>query len=264
MHQPTNGLTVAHVVVDIEGPTATITIDRQEKRNAITLPMLASIIEAADRIADSDTRAVILRGAGDVFSAGIDVQTLGSGPLLGADPDRRYDAARLGRTAVEAIAGLSQITIAALNGVVVGGGLVLAAACDFRIAAPDTRFAIPEIDLGIPLAWGGIERLVHEIGPSRTKELVMTGRWFTAEEAAAWGLVTTVAVDEQVHDTALALAQTIGAKARFPVTTTKRHVAEVVAGDSTRDDAMGLIAALEDRESSERRKAYLGRFIGHE
>ena len=85
----------------------------------------------------------------------------------------------------EAMENLSAVSVASIRGHCVGGGVVLAATCDLRIAASDARFSIPEIDLGIPLAWGGIPRLVREVGPALTKELVMTCRPFGADEARA-------------------------------------------------------------------------------
>ena len=88
----------------------------------------------------------------------------------------------------DAIEQMRATTIVRLHGHIVGGGVVLASACDMRVAAEDARFSIPEIELGIPLAWGGIPRLVREIGPAMTKELVMTCRPFTSQEAKALGL----------------------------------------------------------------------------
>lgn len=249
-----------YVVVDIAGDVATITLDRPGKLNALTVAMLGDIQGAAAAVAASEARVVILRGAGRSFTAGMDLATFTRGPLMDADPDRRYDAAHLGRTAANALATMPQVSIAALHGHVVGGGIVLAAACDLRIADEPTAFSIPEIDVGIPLAWGGLERLVAEIGPARTKEIVMTGRWFSAAEAHAWGLVNTVVPEGASLDAAMDLASVIATKARFPITTTKRHVAEIVAGDTTRDDALGLVAAIEDPEAAALRAAYLARF----
>src|SRR4029078_9907453 len=101
---------------------------------------------------------------------------------------------------------LRAVTVARIQGWCVGGGVVLAAVCDLRIAAEDARFSIPEVELGVPLAWGGIPRLVREIGPAMTKELVMTCRPFTAQEAKAMGFVNRVVplaeLDQQVEQLA--------------------------------------------------------------
>ena len=248
------------ISVDIGDDIATITLDRPKRRNALTLTMLSDLMAATSTVAASEARVVILSGAGKGFTAGMDLATFSRGPLMDADPDRRYDAAHLGRATIDALASIPQVSIAALHGHVVGGGVVLAAACDLRIADEATTFSIPEIDVGIPLAWGGLERLVAEIGPSRTKEIVMTGRQFSASEAHTWGLVNTVVPDGDSLEAAMDLASVIATKARFPITTTKRHIAEIVAGDTTRDDALGLVAAIEDPESAAARADYLARF----
>ena len=249
-----------NISVDIGDAIATITLDRPARRNALTISMLRDLEAATGTVAASEARVVILRGTGKSFTAGMDLSPFPRGPLIDADPDRRYDAAHLGRAAVEALASIPQVSIGALHGHVVGGGVVLAAACDLRIADEATAFSIPEIDVGIPLAWGGLERLVAEMGPARTKEVVITGRWFSATEAHAWGLVNTVVPVGHSLPAAMDLASIISAKPRFPITTTKRHIAEIVAGDTTRDDALGLVAAIEDPESAAARADYLARF----
>ena len=130
----------------------------------------------------------IVRGEGRSFSAGFDLDDF-VGQAMEMSPRQTAD---LGRVAAEALTDVRPLTIAAIHGHCVGGGVVLAAACDLRLAADDARFSIPEVDLGIPLAWGGIPRLVRELGPAITKELVLTCRPFTAEEAAALRFVNRV------------------------------------------------------------------------
>jgi len=250
------------VIVEVDGVVAVITINRPEKLNALTLQMLADLEAAASDLQSSDARAVVLTGNGRAFTAGMDLDTFRSGQLFQADPDLRYDAARLGANAAAAIEDLPQITIAALHGPVVGGGVVLAAACDLRVADRSTEFSIPEVDVGIPLAWGGIERLVRELGPSTTKDLVITCRPFGAEEAHRVGFVNRLVEDGRAVDAAMELAAAVAAKPRFPVRTTKRHVGEVASGDASRDDALGLLAAIEDPESSMARRDYLARKTG--
>jgi enoyl-CoA hydratase/carnithine racemase len=143
----------------------------------------------------------------------------------------------------------------------VGGGLVLAAACDLRIAAEDARFSIPEVDLGIPLAWGGIPRLVREIGPALTKELVLTCRPFDAAEAKAAGFLNRVVRADALDAEVEALARTLAEKAAIPLFATKRHVnavaSQMVGTARSWSDADGLVTALGDPECGEARKRYL-------
>ena len=124
-----------------------------------------------------------MRGNGRAFTAGADLAAFTDGGGV----DRAGTDA--GRVMAEAITAMQAVTVAAIHGHCVGGGVVLAATCDLRVAAEDVRFVIPEVDLGIPLAWGGIPRLVREVGPAATRDLVMTCRPFGAAEAQALGFV---------------------------------------------------------------------------
>ena len=140
---------------------------------------------------------------------------------------------------------------------------MLAAACDLRIAATTSYFSIPEVDLGIPLAWGGIPRLVREIGPALTKELVMTCRPFTSDEALAAGFLNRVVpaadLDQSVED----LVAQLLTKSSLTLRATKRHVdavtRQMVGLDRSWADADSLVSALRDPESRASAKAYLDR-----
>jgi enoyl-CoA hydratase/carnithine racemase len=253
-------MTFEHLNVRIDSPIATITLNRPTKLNAITLTMLRELIDAASQIATSDARAVVVSGTGTSFSAGMDISTFADGPFTQSDPEIRYDAAKLGGQAAAAIEAMPQIVIAALAGHVVGGGIVFAAACDLRVAEANTVFSIPEIDIGIPLAWGGIERLGREIGPAKTKELVLTCRPFSVEEAHHVGFINSIVDQGEALSAATELAERIAAKSRFAVTTTKRHVAEILKGDLSRDDALGLVEALDDPAWLRHRDTYMGQF----
>lgn len=240
-----------------DGDVGYLALDRPDRLNAMSFELMHDLVNAAAEIAASDLRCLVISGNGSVFSSGFDVEAFRSGVLYESNTIARYEAAQLGGRMADAIENLPQVTLAALHGHVVGGAVVLAAACDLRIADSDTVFSIPEIDLGIPLAWGGIRRLVSEIGPALTKELVLTGRPFTAQEAQTAGFLNSVTDPGGAMEIARELAEHIATKPKYPVVTTKRHVAEVVAGDTSRDDAMGLIAGLDDPESSNARAAYL-------
>ncbi len=139
----------------------------------------------------------------------------------------------------DAVERMSALTIAAIKGPCVGGGVVLASACDLRIAADDTVFSIPEVDLGIPLAWGGIPRLVREIGPAMARELVLTCRPFDAEEARSIGFVNRVVPRALLESTVDELAGQLAAKAPNVVRTTKRQVNEALDAMSSTAGCVG-------------------------
>ncbi len=245
-----------HVTTDRS--IATLTLARSDRLNAMNATMLEELAAAADELdGRSDVRCVVVRGEGRAFCAGADLSLFTS---LSDNADARRQA-DLGRVMADAVEGIRAVTIAAIHGWCIGGGLVLAAACDLRVAATDTRFSIPEVDLGIPLAWGGIPRLVREIGPALTKELVLTCREFDAEEARAAGFLNRVVAREDVEETALRLARQIADKPRAAVEPTTRHVdavtAQMVGLAHSWADADGLLAALHDDEAAAARATYL-------
>ena len=166
----------------------------------------------------------------------------------------------------EAIENMNAIAIACIHGWCIGGGLVIAAACDLRVASSDARFSIPEVDLGIPLAWGGIPRLVRELGPALTKELVITCREFSAEEAGRSSFLNHVVPTSELENTAYKLANTVASKPRIPTFATKRHVnavtAQSVGNMRSWADADSLLAALLDPECKESRNSYLKAHFG--
>ena len=137
----------------------------------------------------------------------------------------------------------------------------VASACDLRVAAEDVRFAIPEIDLGIPLAWGGIPRLVREIGPALTKELVMTCRPFSAEEARLAGFVNRVVKPSDLDEAVEKLAAELAAKPKLALLSTKRHTnavtSEMLGISRSWSDADGLLAGLRDPEGRASAARYL-------
>ena len=161
----------------------------------------------------------------------------------------------------EALTGTRPMTIARIQGHCIGGGLVIASACDLRVAAEDASFSIPEVDLGIPLAWGGIPRLVREIGPAATKELVLTCRRFGAGEAKELGFLNRVVSPERLGSEVDGLAGKLAGQPAYSLELTKRHVNEVAeeSGSTANsiEDARFLIGALEDPESLAKMSSYL-------
>jgi enoyl-CoA hydratase/carnithine racemase len=243
--------------VNAEGAIGSLWLNRPECLNALSTTVLQELAEAA-RWFDQrqEVRVVVVGGRGRAFSAGADLDGF---PAL-EDAGVR-EAADAGRIMADALEGMRAVSIARLHGWCVGGGLVLAAACDLRIAASSARFSIPEIDLGIPLAWGGIPRLVREIGPALTRELVITCREFDAAEAKTCGFLNRVVAEDELDAEVETLASQVAAKPQLPVAATKAHVAAVtsqmVGTQRSWSDADGLITGLLDPECAASREAYI-------
>ena len=176
---------------------ALVQLDRP-KANALSAAVLAQLHDVATELADEPPGAVVLWGGRRIFAAGADIAEL---ETIGAEAVGRNFAA-----ALDALAAVPRATIAAVNGFALGGGLELALACDFRVAAEDARFGVPEILLGVIPGGGGTQRLPRLIGSSRAKEMIMTGRQVRAEEAHAIGLVNRVVAPDYVLEAALVWA----------------------------------------------------------
>ena len=244
------------LTAEVEGAIGRLTLNRPQKLNPLSREALAEIAEAARWFdTNSDVKVVVVGGAGRAFSAGADLGTFQGQP----EGDLRA-AADQGRLMAEAVESMRAVTIAAIQGWCVGGGLVLAAACDLRLAADSAKFSIPEVDLGIPLAWGGIPRLVREIGPARTKELVMTCRPFEAAEAQAIGFLNRV-VPESSLPRLLPNWLTPGRQSLTCTAVDQKarqcgHRADAGHRRSWAD-ADGLVVGLGDAEGVAAREAYL-------
>ena len=247
-----------NLLVEVEGRVGRVTMNRPEKLNALSRQLMSEIVQLGAWLKlREDIRVIIFSGAGRSFCAGFDLNDFSSA----SDGESPRQAADLGRLATNALTDVPQITIAAVHGHCVGGGVVLVAACDLRVATTDTTFIIPEVDLGIPLAWGGIPRLVREIGPALTKELVLTCRPFGASEAKAIGFINQVVATSDLDTTVTDLATNLASKTLYSLHSTKQQVnavMEEIAGTGrSAGDADMLVYAMRDTESREAAARYL-------
>jgi enoyl-CoA hydratase/carnithine racemase len=199
---------------------ATITLNRPDKLNGINLKMHEELQQVC-RVLQDDyaTRVVILTGAGRAFSAGADLRDRRAAPPA-SDLDRRLRVG-VGERTSGLLERLDQVTIAAINGLTIGGAVVFAICCDLRLAAESAWFSIPEVDVGLPLTWNALPRLMRELGPARTKELVMTCDRFSSRDAERWGFVNHVYPDPELMPAALALAEKLLAKDEMILAMTK-------------------------------------------
>lgn len=174
---------------------ALITLDRPEVLNALNLELLRDLGAALDQVAAGDARALLVTGAGDrAFCAGADVKE-----LLGRSLKAQRDGAAFGQATFAKLDALPMPSIALINGYAFGGGLELALACTFRVAARTARLGLPEIKLGLIPGYGGTQRLPRLIGEARALEMILTGRDIGAEEAARIGLVNRIAAGDLIE-----------------------------------------------------------------
>src|ERR1700752_2941475 len=167
---------------------ALITLDRPEALNALSFDQLQDLNRLLDSIAGSNARALLVTGAGDrAFSAGADIKE-----LMGRALVEQRAGAILGQSVLAKLDHLTMPSIALINGYAFGGGLELALACTFRLAAPSAKLGFPEIKLGLIPGYGGTQRLPRLIGEARATELILTRRTVAADEAERIGLINRI------------------------------------------------------------------------
>ena len=189
------------VVIEEHEGVAVIRVNRPAQRNSLSVSTLSNLEAAfAELSARPDIAAVIFTGAGDVFASGADIRELRT-----LTPDSARAFAERGQRLFQSIADAQQLTISAVNGYCMGGGLDLALACRVRVATPSAVFAHPGARLGIITGWGGTQRLPRLVGAARAVEMFLTARRLTAGEAFDCGLVSYV--DEDSLGRALEVAR---------------------------------------------------------
>ncbi len=199
-------MTHQHLSLSFEGRLALVRLQRPAARNAMSMALMRELLACAQALAERmDIDAVLLTGDDTCFSAGVDLKE----GRDWADDARplvpRRELASLGYRLCKAWEELPQITLVAIEGYAVGGGLALALACDWRVLADDAFVSLPEIALGMPLTWGAIPRLVSLLGPAKAKRLTILCERIGAAQALAMGLVDYTAPRGQ----ALAQARTV-------------------------------------------------------
>lgn len=250
-----------HVRVEISDALGRLQLARPRKLNALAPQTLRELVAAAEWFdAQPSVRAVVVGGEGAAFCAGFDLGGIAE-QTSHEDAGAARERADLGRRMADAVACMRALTVAAVQGHCVGGGVVLAAACDIRIAGAGARFSIPEVDLGIPLAWGGIPRLVRELGPAITKELVLTCRPVDADEAHELRFLNAVVADDELESAARTLASKLASQPSSILQATKRLVNAVAeeAGSTAQSfrDADVMVAALADPDARAQMARYL-------
>lgn len=206
-----------------DGALALITLNRPEKRNAISYELLDDLLDALAEVEKSPAQILILTGAGKAFCAGMDLDTLRS--IAGLTPEEnQQDAmrqARLMRTLFRDLYDFPKVTIAAINGPALAGGCGLATLCDFSIASSEARFGYTEVRIGFLPALVSVF-LLRNIGEKQARDLLLTGRIIHAEEAFRIGLVNEVVAPDKLMERAHELAASLIKNCPISLTSTKR------------------------------------------
>lgn len=212
------------VLVERSEGVVTLRLNRPEKMNALDMPLIRELTVALRALqADAEARAVVLTGSGQAFSAGGDFEAIQA--LWEASPSDSRRALLDGLDVLRALWRLERPTVALVNGAAIGGGLSLALACDFVLAADEATLSFPFVRLGIVPDVGALYVVPRLIGVRRALELFLSGRVFTAQEAAAMGLITRAVPRATLADEGLALARELarGATRALGATKTLLH-----------------------------------------
>jgi len=211
-----------------DGAVATVTLDRPDRRNALSDSLLAALGAALTELRDDATvRVVVVTGAPPVFSAGADAglrSSMSAEERRQVFANRKSQFRRLFERVTTLLEGLEQPTIAMVNGHAIGGGWGLALAADFRISTADAQFWIPEVDLGVPLGVASTARFVRLVGPARAKEIILECRRYSAADAHALGLVTRVVPGDTLGEAVREFAAKLLAKPFRPLAEMKARI----------------------------------------
>ncbi len=219
------------------GPIGSLIFNNPEKRNAVSLDMTqaaADVIE--DFAADNAIRVIVLSGAGGkAFVSGGDISKFESARAT-AEAVEKYN--KTSSRFRQLLRGVGKPTIAMIRGWCLGGGMGIALNCDLRVCAEDAQFGIPAAKLGIGYAADGLGQLVPLVGPSVAKDILYTGKRYTAQEALRMGIVNYVVPVQELEAWVTSYAQTIAGNAPLSIIAAKRVVDELVKDAERRDDAL--------------------------
>ena len=207
-----------------DGPIATVSIDRPNSMNALSIEVLKEFCTLQEYFReDLETRVVIFTGEGENFSAGADLKEK-------AQLSTKLESWRnnFGKPAIKSILEIDQITIAAVNGYCLGGAACIASACDFRIASDKSLLGYPEINLGINLNWLGLPLAVRLIGPAKAKKMVIGGENENAETLLSWGFYDEICDADSLMDQAISMANLYASKSPIAAQMIKRSVNNLV------------------------------------
>jgi methylglutaconyl-CoA hydratase len=244
-----------------EGAVATITLNRPDKRNAISFELIDDLLQALDEVSKSDAIVLILTGAGKAFCSGMDLENLKS--LLGRTPEQNLEDSQTMVRLFRALYEFPKVTIAAVNGPAIAGGTGLALLCDFTLAVPEAKFGYTEVRIGfVPAIVSTF--LLRQVGEKQARDLLLTGRIFGSDEALRMGLINEIVPPESLLARAQELAAILMANSSASLRATKQlltdharseldaqidaAVRENAAIRSTADFREGITAFLEKRK----------------
>jgi enoyl-CoA hydratase/carnithine racemase len=209
-----------------DGRIAVVRFDRGDGINALSPEAMRQLTSVARGFEDdADTSVVVLTGGAKAFSAGFDLRDAEGQARKDMDLGSLRRALKVGPRLTRAWQEIEQVTICAIEGFAIGGGVALAVALDFRVMASNAHLRVPEIALGMNMSWQSVPRMLHLIGPARTKQaVIIADERISADTALQWGLVEEVAAPGKAFDAAMALAEKVARQPPISAMMTKLTV----------------------------------------
>jgi methylglutaconyl-CoA hydratase len=209
--------------LDYHGRIATVTLNRPERRNAISFELIDELLRSLDDVKNSDAIILILTGTGKAFCSGLDLDNLKA--LLGKTPEQNLEDSRTMVRLFRTLYEFPNVTIAAVNGPAIAGGTGLALLCDFTLASPEAKFGYTEVRIGfVPAIVSTF--LLRQVGEKIARDLLLTGRLFGAEEAVRLGLINEVVAVDRLMPRALELAALLMENSPASLRATKQLLTE--------------------------------------
>jgi enoyl-CoA hydratase len=218
---------MSHSNIDVQrtGRVAVVRFDRLDGLNALSLDLMRDLTEVARSFEDDiETTAVVLTGSDKIFTAGLDLRDPKILEAMTAPLGTKRQLVSFGPKMCRAWEDMQQITIAAVEGHCVGGGVSIAVSCDFRVMSQAAFFRVPELLLGMNMSWQTLPRLVHLVGPARAKRIVLLAERIDAETSMNWGLADEVSTDGEALIQAISLAERIAELPPLPAKMTKQSI----------------------------------------
>jgi methylglutaconyl-CoA hydratase len=220
------------LTLETAGDLATLTLNRPEKRNAISSEMIADLFSALAKVEASRSRVLIVTGAGESFCAGMDLEELKA--IATQSPTEHLEDARRMALLLRRIWGFPKPTIAAVNGAAIAGGCGIATLCDFTISAQDAKFGYPETRIGFLPAIVAVF-LTRQLGEKRARDLLLSGRIFDAAEALQLGLVTRLAAPKELMAAVMTQAMELLSCSPLSLLKTKKMLCNFAAPELDRE-----------------------------
>lgn len=213
------------------GGMALVTLNRPEKRNAVSYELIEDLLKALEQVRSSSAQVLIVTGAGKAFCSGMDLDTLKA--LTGRTQEQNVEDSRTMARLFRSIYDFPKPTIAAVNGAAIAGGTGIATICDFTLAAPDAKFGYTEVRIGfVPAIVSNF--LVRQIGEKQARDLLLTGRIFAADEAHKLGLVNEIVDADRLLPRAYELARSLMENSPASLRVTKKLLSQIVNAELDR------------------------------